>query len=192
MKALSFPASGARGFAAEVSRLAGTDVQACYACGKCSAGCPVSEEMDYQPHQVIRLVQLEQRDEVLQASAFWLCASCVTCSVRCPREVKLAQVMDALREISRRSGVKAGQPRIAAFYGSFLDLVRSGGRLHELGMTAKYKLRSRDLFGDIDLGAKLMLRGKLKLMPGRIKGRDQVAAIFRRVREHEAGEGGKR
>ncbi|MDP2872321.1 MAG: 4Fe-4S dicluster domain-containing protein [Bacillota bacterium] len=192
MKALVLPASGAPGFAAEVSRLAGTDVQACYACGKCSAGCPVSASMDYQPHQIIRLVQLDQKDEVLSASAFWLCASCVTCSVRCPREVKLAQVMDALREISRRSGVAAGQPRIAAFYGSFLDLVRSGGRLHELGMTAMYKLRSRDLFGDIDLGVKLMLRGKLKLIPGRIKGRHHVAGIFRRVREHEAGEGGKR
>lgn len=186
MTVLDLSASGVRGFAAEVSRRAGTNVEACYACGKCSAGCPVSAAMDYQPHQIIRLVQLDQKDEVLKASAFWMCASCLTCSVRCPREVKLAQVMDALREIARLSGARPGHPRIAAFYSSFLDLVRSGGRLHELGMTAVYKLRSRDLFGDIDLGAKLMLRGKLKIVPGRIKGRAQVADIFRRVREHEA------
>lgn len=186
MKVLDLTASGAPGFAAEVGRRAGTDVQACYACGKCSAGCPVSAAMDYQPHQIIRLVQLDQRDEVLRASGFWMCASCITCSVRCPREVNLAQVMDALREMARLGGVRPGQPRAVAFYGSFLDLVRSGGRLHELSMTVMYKLRSRDLFSDIDLGAKLMLRGKLKLIPGRIKGRAQVAAIFRRVREHEA------
>jgi heterodisulfide reductase subunit C2 len=187
MKALDLSHAGEVGFAAEVSLHAGTNVNACYACGKCSAGCPLSSAMDYQPHQLIRLVQLDQKDEVLGASAFWLCASCITCSVRCPREVKLAQVMDALREMSRRSGAKSGQPKIGAFYSSFLDLVRSGGRLHELGMTAVFKMRSRDLFSDMDLGAKLMIRGKLKLIPARIKGRDQVAGIFRRVREHEAG-----
>jgi len=185
MKVLDLAQDCVPGFAAEVSRLSGTNVESCYACGKCSAGCPLSSAMDYQPHQILRMVQLGLRDEVLSARAIWLCASCITCTVRCPREVKLAQVMDALRSLSRRTGAVPGDRKVVAFYRSFLDFVRGGGRLHELGMTLAYKLRSGDLLGDIDLGLKMMLRGKLKPLPARIKGRSDVAGIFRRVREAE-------
>jgi heterodisulfide reductase subunit C2 len=97
-------------------------------------------------------------------------------------------VMDTLRSMARVEGVRPAQPKVAAFYRSFLDLVHSGGRLHELGMTVVYKLRSRDLLGDMDLGVKMAVRGKLKPLPPRIKGRGHVQAIFRRVREAEQRE----
>lgn len=188
MKVLDLVQDAVPGFAAEVSRLAGTNVESCYACGKCSAGCPLSPAMDFQPHQVLRMVQLGMRDEVLRSRSIWLCASCVTCTVRCPREVDLARVMDALRELSRRKAAKPGEPRVVTFHRSFLDVLRSRGRLHELGMTLGYKLRSGDLLSDIDLGLKMILRGKLKPLPARIRGRGEVAEIFRRVRQAERGE----
>jgi heterodisulfide reductase subunit C len=189
MKVLDLTRESAPQFAAEVSRLAGTNVESCYACGKCSAGCPLSFAMDYQPHQIVRLVQLGLRDEALKASAIWLCASCVTCTVRCPREVKLAQVMDTLRSLSRQRGVVPGERRVVVFYRSFLDLIRSGGRLHELGMTMIYKLRSGDLFGDLDLGVKMFLHGKLKPLPSRIRGKREIEGIFKRVQDDERREG---
>lgn len=189
MKALDLVQDTVPGFSAEVSRLAGTNVESCYACGKCSAGCPMSFAMDYQPHQILRMVQLGLRDEVLRSRAIWICASCVTCTVRCPREVKFAQVMDSLRALSRRRAQKPGEPRVVAFHRSFLDVLRSGGRLHELGMTLTYKLRSGDLLGDMGLGLNMILRGKLKPLPARIRGRREVAEIFRRVQEDERREG---
>jgi heterodisulfide reductase subunit C len=186
MKVLDLGSSGDPGLPAAVSRLAGTSVEACYACGKCSAGCPVSCAMDYQPHQIMRLLHLGLRDEALRSKAIWICASCITCTVRCPREVDLAAVMDALRSMSRRAGVRPGEPNVVVFTRSFLDVLRANGRLHELGMTLLFKLRSGDLFGDLDLGVKMLLKGKLKILPSLVKDRARVAGIFRRVRQREA------
>jgi heterodisulfide reductase subunit C len=174
------------GFAALVARRAATDVRACYACGKCSAGCPLAVDMDLQPHQVMHLINLGRRGDVLNCRSIWLCASCVTCTVRCPHDVDLARVMDVLRELSLHDGVRPAEPGIVAFNRSFLSVLRWGGKLHELSMTVGYKLLSRDLLTDLLLGVGLLRRGKLKLLPGRARSRRRVAAIFDRVRRLDA------
>ena len=174
------------GFAALVARRAATDVRACYACGKCSAGCPLAGDMDWQPHQVMHLINLGRRQEVVHSRSIWLCASCVTCTVRCPHDVDLARIMDVLRELSLQDGVRPAEPGIMAFNRSFLGVLRWGGKLHELSMTVVYKLLSRDLLTDLMLGVGLLRRGKLKLLPGRARARRRVAAIFDRVRELDA------
>jgi len=174
------------GFAGEIGRRARTDVSACYACGKCSAGCPLADEMDLQPHQLVHLINLGFEDQVLSSKTIWLCASCVTCTVRCPHDVDLAQVMDVLREMCLARGIKPAEPAIRAFNRSFLGVLRWGGRLHEFSMTATYKLLSRDLFGDLKLGAALLRRGKLKLVPSRVRAHREIRAIIDRVRELDA------
>jgi len=70
----------------KIEKEAGTSINLCYQCGKCSAGCPVGFAMDYTPRQVIRLLQLGLVNEALSAESIWICASCETCSARCPRE----------------------------------------------------------------------------------------------------------
>jgi heterodisulfide reductase subunit C len=59
--------------------------------------------MDLLPNQIIRLMQLGLEDDIAKANTIWLCASCITCSVRCPRGVDLARVMEALRAIALRN-----------------------------------------------------------------------------------------
>jgi heterodisulfide reductase subunit C len=53
--------------------------------------------MDMLPNQVIRFIQLGQEDEVMGAESPWLCASCFTCYVRCPKGVDIAKLMEAIR-----------------------------------------------------------------------------------------------
>ncbi len=81
----------------KVEDISGQNVLACYQCGKCSAGCPMVSLMDLLPNQIIRLVQLGQFDDVLNSKTIWLCASCFSCTTRCPKGVDLAKVMEALR-----------------------------------------------------------------------------------------------
>jgi len=81
----------------KLEEISGQNVMACYQCGKCSAGCPMVELMDLLPNQVIRLVQLGQIEAVVGSKTIWLCASCFSCTSRCPKGVDLAKLMEALR-----------------------------------------------------------------------------------------------
>ena len=92
-------------FVKKVEEVSGQSLLSCYQCGKCSAGCPMAFAMDLLPNQVIRLVQLGLEEDIAKSKAIWLCASCVTCSVRCPRGVDLARVMEALRLLTLRKNI---------------------------------------------------------------------------------------
>jgi len=89
-------------FVKKVEELSGQKLLACYQCGKCSAGCPAVTEMDILPNQVIRYAQLGMKDELLSARSVWVCASCYTCNVRCPKGIKIAEVMEAVRQVLLR------------------------------------------------------------------------------------------
>ena len=87
---------------------AGEEIYDCYQCYKCSAGCPVSFDMDLLPHQVIRSVLFNQEEKVLSSRTIWICATCETCTTRCPNEIDIAGVMDVLRQIQTESRKQAG------------------------------------------------------------------------------------
>ena len=92
-------------FVKKVEELSGQTLLSCYQCGKCSAGCPMSFAMDMLPNQIIRLMQLGLEEDIAKANTIWLCASCTTCAVRCPRGVDLSRVMEALRALALRKRV---------------------------------------------------------------------------------------
>lgn len=94
-------AVSAENFRARVEELSGERVFACYQCGMCSAGCPLADEMDRLPSQVIRDLQLDDIT-LLDSNAMWVCASCLACEVRCPKGVDLAKLMEALRQLHLR------------------------------------------------------------------------------------------
>lgn len=91
-------------FVRRVEEISGQNLYKCYQCGKCSAGCPVIEEMDMLPSQVIRLCQMGD-EGVLNCRTIWICASCLTCSVRCPKGIDIAGIMEALRLMLLRRNV---------------------------------------------------------------------------------------
>jgi heterodisulfide reductase subunit C len=95
------PASEA--FTAKIEKLADQDLLACYQCGKCSAGCPMAKFMDILPSQIIRYAQLGMEEALLASNAIWLCVSCYTCNTRCPKGVKIAEVIEAVRRVRLRA-----------------------------------------------------------------------------------------
>ena len=92
------------GFVEEVQELSGQNLFACYQCGTCSAGCPFIDDMDFGPDEVIRYVVLD-RKEILNAKSIWMCASCFTCAERCPRDLNITKIMEALRQIVLRKKI---------------------------------------------------------------------------------------
>lgn len=182
---------GAVGLADRARAATGESVFRCYQCGKCTAGCPLAEEMDVPPSQILRLLQLgieELEEAAVGAFSPWLCLTCETCHARCPQEVDLPKIMEFLREEAlRRNMVNPKAKDILAFHESFLDSVRSGGRLFEVGLISKYKMKTFHLFQDVLAAPKLFFRGKLHLFPHAIEGKEQVARIFERTIEKKEG-----
>ncbi|MGQ9600527.1 MAG: (Fe-S)-binding protein [Anaerolineae bacterium] len=80
-------------------------IRACYQCGTCSATCPTSYAMDYSPRALWRLAELGQHHEVLNSNTFWMCTACYSCTVRCPRNIPITDVMRQLREVYIQQGV---------------------------------------------------------------------------------------
>jgi heterodisulfide reductase subunit C len=165
-------------FLSEVVQASGEKIEACYQCQKCSAGCPVAYAMDILPNQILRHIQYDHRDQVLSSKTIWICASCYTCSVRCPNNVDIAKIMDTLRAMAIRSGSKPGEKDIPLFHSLFLNTIKSRGRMHELSLLLQLKLRTRDFFKDASLGLKMYRKGKIKLFPSKFGGGKEIKEIF--------------
>ena len=170
---------------AELEVRTGQKVRTCYQCRKCSAGCPVAFAMDMLPHEVMKMVSYGQRERLLASSTIWLCASCETCTTRCPNEIDIAGVMDGLRHIAIESGVEPSEREVGKMHRSFLGGIKLLGRTNETVLIGGYKAMTRNLFDDLGLGAVMFFKRKIKLLPRTVKNRRAVRRIFKRTREME-------
>ncbi|MFA5794495.1 MAG: 4Fe-4S dicluster domain-containing protein [Candidatus Brocadiia bacterium] len=152
-------------FMQDILRETGVNANLCYQCRKCSAGCPMSWAMDYSPAQIIHAIRLGLEDKVLSSKTMWLCSACMTCSTRCPQEVDIARLMDACKIIAIRKGYKSPISRVRKFNSAAMRNVMWFGRMYELGMIGDLKLRTLEFFTDVGLGIKMLLKGKLSIIP---------------------------
>ena len=177
-----------REFARQIEEICGERISLCYQCGKCSAGCPVAYAMDYLPNQITRFAQLGLTDKVMKSSTIWICASCQTCSVRCPRGIDLAKIMDALRILAKREG-KVPKEQIAPLFDAvFLGTVEKRGRLHELSLITKLNIASGRPFKDISLLPTMLKKGKIKFRAEKSNRGKEVRDLMRKVEKVESGQ----
>ncbi len=171
------------GFYPAVKERSHAHLERCYQCVACSSGCPSAYQMDYPPHQLLRMLQLGLKERVLNSNTYWICLSCETCATRCPNDVEIVQVMDTLREISLEEK-RTGSTKLPLFHNTFLDDVKMFGRIYELGMILWFTvfsgniLKIKSLAQDAVLGAKMFARGKLAILPHRIKGQKAIKRIY--------------
>lgn len=105
----------------------------CFACGKCSAVCPVSEvNEEFKPRKIIHMILLGMKEEVLNNEFIWLCATCDSCSFRCPQEVRMADIMSVVRKIAEDEGY------VPSDFNQQIEIVKNFSKLYELNV--KYNL----------------------------------------------------
>lgn len=180
-------------FLKKVEAESGIKVSACYQCKKCTNGCPVTFAMDIYPDQVIRLVQLGQKQAVLTCNTIWVCSACETCTTRCPNEVDIAGIMDYLKEEAVKRGIPSPQPRTYAFHRVFLEDIGRWGRVFEGGLLPLYMLKSGDMVrklkgfeikDDLKVALGMARRGRMPWLPHKIsrQGRMEVKAILKQIK----------
>ncbi|MFC1901619.1 4Fe-4S dicluster domain-containing protein [Chloroflexota bacterium] len=167
-----------------IEEMSGQKVSDCFQCGKCTNGCPITFAMDIKPHQLVHLLQFGQVDEVLHSDTIWVCASCETCTTRCPNGIDIAHVMDTLRQISRQRGIKPAQHSIPIFHKAFLGSIKRHGRVHETEMALTYSIEDSGWSGLLKLaglGFAMFIKGKAKLRPSRVRAIKYVKNLFQKA-----------
>jgi heterodisulfide reductase subunit C len=120
----------------------GENIKKCFSCGTCTAGCPVREVTDrYNPRRIIRMALLGMKKEVLSSPFIWLCSSCYTCFERCPQDVRIPELMNAIKNIAVREG------HLPPAMKTQIDLLSSFGRLLEITDFENEKRRESGLPG---------------------------------------------
>jgi heterodisulfide reductase subunit C len=138
--------------------------------------------MTYGPDRMLRMLALEQREELLKSQDIWLCAGCYTCATRCPNDIDISAVMDALRQMAIAEGVAVGERDSLLFHRLFLGVAQRLGRSHEAATLGLFKVLSKTpLIQDMGAGVKLFVRGKVPVIPEYSgKAASQVGEIFKK------------
>jgi coenzyme F420-reducing hydrogenase delta subunit/heterodisulfide reductase subunit C len=83
----------------------GENLFRCYSCGTCASICLVRRvNPDFNPRRTLAMVMLDMRERVLSSPTVWLCSACDLCYSRCPQEVHISELMQAIRNIAVRDG----------------------------------------------------------------------------------------
>jgi heterodisulfide reductase subunit C2 len=152
-------------FRHQIETLSGQNTNLCFQCSKCASGCPLVEEMDLNPAQVMHSIRLGREEALLKSRAIWLCISCEACASRCPQGVHPAAAMNAARVLARRQGIRPAVREIGIYYKGFVDNMRLNGMIHDTSVAGITQLLTGQIRANLPLAWKLWVRGRLRLPP---------------------------
>lgn len=163
----------------------GERLSRCLQCGTCTGSCPVSYAMDLSPRAVIALFRAGLMEEILRSRSIWICASCYMCTTRCPQQIRITDLLYALKRVAMEKGLYPDRFPVYLLSRNFVRLVSRYGRNHELSLVARFYLRQKplELLRLLPLGLAMYRRGRLVLLPKRIRG---AAAIRRMIEASKA------
>ncbi len=83
----------------------------CIQCGRCTGGCPVSMKTALNIRGLIYQLLIEDTFSPASLDELWDCTNCLTCTIRCPKDIRPADVIIGLRGFIVGEG-KGVPPRI--------------------------------------------------------------------------------
>jgi len=191
---LIYETAASRSLVEEVQRRSGQNLQACYQCRRCAAGCPVGEETGVTPDRLIRMILVGDREAALNNLLVWKCVSCYTCGTRCPNNIQTARITETLKKMSKEAHLKPLTPRIADFHNAFMTSTGHLGRVNEIELMAIYEtktllkeLAKGNLKGMLDemvsqgkLGAEMTKKKRMHFGMDRVKNRAEIKALYKK------------
>jgi heterodisulfide reductase subunit C len=169
-------------FLEDVYRIPGGEkIRNCIQCGTCSGLCPTADEMDFTPREIIAAFRAGMLDRVLQSNTVWLCTSCYSCTVRCPSDIKVTDLMYELKRLGVEYGMHPKDELAPALNRSFVDVIESDGRNSEGKLLRKFYRRAgyRKALPNARLGFRLWRLGRVRAGGSKIssEGRAQMSKL---------------
>lgn len=161
----------------------GSPLHACIQCGTCAASCPAAPFMDHSPRELIAMIRLGLKKQVLASNAFWTCASCYQCTVRCPKGIDIAYMMYGLKRYTLwRNKVPRGVLG-ADFSRRFVKMILKYGRSFEPELAVPYVFRHglRGLLDEAFVALGLLRKRRLPLAPSRVKDAERLRRVLMRI-----------
>lgn len=161
----------------------GSPLNHCIQCGTCSGTCPAVEYMDHTPRRMIGMILAGDKEEVLASNTFWYCASCFHCTVRCPSDIDIAGTMYALKRYSIWKHIHQEGLVGPTFSETFVKTILRSGRSFEPIMATTYLFSSgvKEMIQEASMATGLMIKGRLPVIPGKIKRLDNFKRMIGRV-----------
>ena len=78
---------------------------------------------------------------VLHSKTIWLCAMYETCATRCPYDINITKIMDALKIMAQKEGIESEVPSVPLFYRAALRGINWFGRMYEAGLMGEIYLQ---------------------------------------------------
>lgn len=165
----------------------GEKIKECIQCGSCSGSCPTSPFMDYAPRKLFAMLRAGMKKEVLESNTIWLCSSCYTCYVRCPQEIKITDIMYALKQIAVKENYYPKGYASQEMAKIFASLVNRYGRNHEPELMTRFLLKTNPLglIGNTTVGLSLLFHKRMPTLPHRIKNIKQLRTLIKKAEEIE-------
>jgi heterodisulfide reductase subunit C len=161
-------------------------LERCIQCGTCGGSCPAGPDMDHTPRGLFAMVAAGMKDDVLKSNTPWFCVSCYTCTVRCPQEIHITDVMYTLKRMAVKEKT-IHDSTAPDFSKIFIFWVEHYGRAFELGLMGPHMLRhnSFGLFKIAGMGMGMITKGRMAFTPSRIKGIKGLKAIISKAKQLE-------
>lgn len=165
----------------------GEKVRQCIQCGACSGSCPMSIYMDYTPRKLIALAREGFKDEVLRSYTIWLCASCYACTVECPVQINITDLMYLLRERAIAEGLYPRRFPTPVYAQEFTEMVAGRGRSTEslLVVKANARLSLWDLLKMVPLGWRLWRKGRIGMATECVKNQTEIKQMLDSLEEEK-------
>ncbi len=159
----------------------GESIKKCIQCGTCTATCPVSYTMDITPREIIALFRAKDIDTILSSRTIWICASCYSCTVRCPQGVKVTDIIYSLKRLAIENEIFPKKFPVYALSNSFVWFVNHLGLSYEPGLLVSYYLRTNPfkLLGMVPLFLKLVKNGRIGFFPKKIKNKKSFSKLLK-------------
>jgi heterodisulfide reductase subunit C len=183
--------SGSSFFERVMAATPGGDLlRTCLQCGTCGGSCPSGPDMDATPRKLFAMIAANMEEDVLASNTFWYCVSCYYCTVRCPQEIPITDLMYTLKRMAVKRGNYSEESH-ATLSNSFVGFIERNGRAFEFGLMTRYHLAHHPIknISKGGLGFQMIQKGRISMSPERIKNMPQLTAILdeaKRIAAQEA------